>query len=361
MTGIDYIVNNQGSGSVAERLLANNGDCKALRRYIGKDGRCRQDFFIGNDEKTGKPVYQSRVIANATATLRKEEWVSLDKAIVRAARPQLKIWQDLEAEGLGTTVPEGMGKTVLQYQSMSDAGNAQLDMDGVAEGERDRVTFDLRGLPLPIAHADFSFTLREIMQSRNFGMPIDTTMAEQSTHKVVELVEKLTLGTLSSYSYAGYTVYGFRNYPYRITKTFTLPTTPGWTPDVLINELLDALQALNDLFLGGPFALYVSPGWSKYLDADYSAAFNGGTLRTRIGMVTDIKYLRKLDYLPNYEMVIVQMNSNTVRAVTGMQVVPLQWETNGGLKINFKIMCIKVPMLRANQQLNTGIVHCVAA
>jgi hypothetical protein len=39
----------------------------------------------------------------------------------------------------------------------------------------------------------------------------------------------------------------------------------------------------------------------------------------------------------------------------------VQWEEQGGLLLNFKIMAIMVPQLRADHNGNTGIVHGTSA
>jgi len=40
-----------------------------------------------------------------------------------------------------------------------------------------------------------------------------------------------------------------------------------------------------------------------------------------------------------------------------MDMTTVQWDTQGGLQQNFKVMSIMVPQTRADQNGNTGIVH----
>lgn len=357
---IDVIHNGQAHGSVADALLANNMDHNALRPYIcPKTGRSIVALFNGFDAE-GKPKFR-KTISNAPATLMKEQWLMMDEAVVRAARPLLRVWGDISSAGLTMTVPNGMAYTVIQHQSMTDAGNAQLSMDGLAKAQRDRTTFDLVNLPLPIVHSDFSFSLRELMVSRNSRMPLDTTMVEQSTRKCVELIEKLTLGTLSSYSYGGGTVYGLTNFPSRITKTITLPTNPAWTPETLVNEVLDGIQSLQDIFFNGPYMVWASPGWTKYLDADYAQTYGGKTLRQRLRDIEDIVMWNKADFLSGFKILIVQRSPDVVQAVTGLRLQTMQWDSEGGMQKNFKVMGIMVPRLKKNSDGNTGICDMTAA
>lgn len=354
MVGVDFVYNGQGFGGVADRLLATNFQLGALRPWTGPDGR---SYMTLNHQ--GKDV--TVLVGNAPSTLMYDQWKFFDNEVIRVARPLLRAWGDISGAGLTFTVPNGLAHPVMQQQTMTDWGNATISMDGLRQARRDRGLFDLRNFPLPIIHADFSFSLRELMVSRNGNMPLDTTSIEQNTRKIVEQVEQLTLGTAASYSYGGGTVYGLTNTPYRVTKTFTLPTAVGWEPAVTYDEILDAIQSLQDIYFNGPYGVFVSPGWTKYMNTDYSAAYPGATLASKLAQIGDIRFVRKVDYLSNFQIIIFQLTPDVIRAVTGMPMTTMQWESQGGMMVNFKIMCIMVPQVRANANDQTGIVHATAA
>ncbi len=65
-----------------------------------------------------------------------------------------------------------------------------------------------------------------------------------------------------------------------------------------------------------------------------------------------------------FDFIMVQMTSDVVRMVIGLDITTLQWETLGGLKVNFKVMAILVPQLRSTvvniANHLTGIVHGAA-
>lgn len=355
---MDYILNGQGFGQVADRLIAANMDTNVLRPWLDKYGRSCVDVFDGYDSN-GKPKVKT-MITNAPATLTKEAWQLLDETIIKVARQQLRVWGDVVGLGLTFNVPNGMGTTVLQHQTMTDSGEAAISMDGLRETNRDRVTYDLKNIPLPIIHSDFSFGLREILVSRSGG-GIDTTQAEQAARKCWEQVEKLIIGTASSYTYGGGTIYGMTNLPQRLTSTMTLPTDPSWSPQLFIEEFNGMIQDLEDLNFHGPYGVWYSNGWSQYMNGDYSATYKGGTLRNRAAETDNVQFWRKADYLPNFQIVISQLTSDVIQAVTGMEFRTLQWDTHGGLQKNFKIMGIKVPRLRYTSDNVTGLLHAVAA
>lgn len=349
---MDYILNGQASGSVASRLLSNNFDIGVLRPHIGKDG----GHYITIMQE-GQP--KALRVSNANATLRRDEWKVIDDAVSIAARQRMRLISDLRGAGLTYNIPNGMGKTVLESARMGDITPATISMDPARKSEADRPEFDIINLPLPIIHKDFMFTARQIAVSRNQGSPLDTTTAELASRRVMEEAEKLSLGTSGTYSYGGGTVYGLINFPGRLTLTLSDPTDSGWIPNDTVKDLMAMRQKSQDKLNFGPWVLYTSPGWDLYMDQDYSTAKGDNTLRDRIRSLNGISDIRTLDFLPGLQLVLVQLTSDNIRLVTGMDVTTLQWETNGGMEVNFKVMAMIVPQVRADIDGNTGIVHGV--
>lgn len=351
----DYIINGQAHGDIASRLLACNFDTGVLRPWLGRDGRS----YVTVTNAEGKP--ENRLLTNSVATLRKDDWIMLDEAIIRAAQPRLRTFGDLRAAGLQFVIPNGMAKTVLEYQTQSDITDADISMDGLRKSEADRPQYELAGLPLPIIHKDFSFPARQIMTSRNSNTPLDTTMAELAARKVAEQIERMTLGVGNTFSYAGHSIYGYTNFPQRLTTELTDPTGQGWKPADTVRDVLEMRKESQDAHYYGPWVLYCGTEWDLHLDDDYSDAKGDNTLRQRIMQISGIQDVRTADYLPGYDMVLVQQSSDVARAVVGMEIRTLQWESHGGLQQNFKVMAIMVPQVRADYNGNTGIVHATVA
>jgi uncharacterized linocin/CFP29 family protein len=342
------------TGNVGQALLANNMDVNVLRPWVGQDGRPRiAQAFIDNE---GKLQHKAVIVDNAPATLRRDEWIQIDEAVVRSVRERLRLVADIRGAGLEYRV-NGMSKTVLETSTMTRAGRATLSMDPARIGEGDRPEFESAFLPLPICHYDFYFNLREIAVSRNGGSPLDTIMVEEAGISVAEELEQLTVGTLPTYSYAGGTIYGLINFPGRATVSLTDPTDTGWTAATLLNEVLEMRQASTDRKRYGPWVLYVSPDWNLYLDADYSANKGENTVRQRILAVDGISSIRQLDYLTGLQFVLVQMTAQNIRMVIGLDLTTIQWDTIGGMRQNFKVMALMVPQLRTDGDGNSGIVH----
>lgn len=350
---LDFILNGQANGSVAQTLMAHGCSLDALRPWLGDDGR---SYMTVVSNENGKMVAKTVPTMNA-ATLRKDEWKEMDDAIIRVARPRMRLFGDLRAAGLTYNIPNAMGKMILENETQGDIGDADVSMDGLRRTPNERPTYELQGLPLPIIHKDFSFPLRQILASRNGSTPLDTTNAEQCGIKVAEAVEKLTSGELVTRPYGGYYIYGYTTFPNRITKALTDPAGMGWTPATLVQETL-AMKALSvAAYHRGPWKVYAASAWDEYLDDDYSASKGDLTLRERLKKIEGITDVVTADFMSDLDFVMVQQSSNVARAVVGADIQTVQWESHGGMQLNYKVMCILVPQIRADQNGNTGIVH----
>lgn len=351
---MDFILNGAATGPVASKLVASNMDVGVLRPYIDTDGKACITTNAGGEPKV-------QVVSNAEATLRKNEWQELDTAVRMTAKKRLRGFDDLRSAGLLYNVGGGMAKTVLESQRMSDMTPAKTSMDALQQGESDRVEFDLVGIPLPVTFKEFVIPARQVLASRNSGSPLDTLQAEEATRKVADAIEDRTFGNDTAYQYGGYTAYGYRTFPSRLTASLTLPTDVGWTPSLLVTEILAMRQQLINNKHYGPYALYFSSEWAKYLDEDYSEAKGDNTLRQRIAAINNISSVRDADYLSNNEVIMVEQNTDTVRAVIGLDFTTVQWESRGGLALHFLIMAIMMVQLRSDMFGNTGICHGTAS
>lgn len=322
-------------------------DRKTGRSFVTLKVRDRDGQFVFNTHT--KRTAEINVEVQNEATLFRDEWKTIDTALQRLIRQPLTAWDDLRRANT-YRIPNGMGTTVLQWQSITDAGTADISMDALRRSQRDRPHTDIAYLPLPIIHGDFSFTLREIEVSRSGGAPLDSFMGEQVMRKCLEKAEGLTAGTEPSYTYGGGTIYGYLNHPLRTTVTLTDPASAGWTPDDTLNDVIAMRQLMFLNYFNGPFTLYVSPNWQKYLDLDYSQAKGTNSLRERIlSGVAGIGRIQTLWSLTGNQMILTQLsNAGNSRAIVGMNPRTVEWEVEGGLELHYKIMMIWIPHFRAS-------------
>jgi len=401
----DFILNGKGHGPVGEMVADVRYDTGLMRPFFdAKGNNCvlvntgRQETKRNNNGELivnaggipkRFPIFEKRLVpdlimnhgmsklVNNATVLTKEQWITLSTIVRLAFRERLRAWSDLmSASSFGGF--DGMSTMVLEYQTMSDPGEAVVDFDGMTEGRSDQPLFKLEGLPMPITHSDFWFPERLLAISRKNGTPLNTRMAEAAGRRVAESVEKTLIGMITgptlgnaasgtaglAYGRAG-SVYGYTNHPARITKTdLTAPTAGGWTAQTTVGDVLAILDLLRAKKFYGPFMVYHSTDWDTYLDDDYSTAADAGskTLRNRIREIDEIKDVRRLDFLTNtFTLLVVSMTSEVVQAVNGMDINTVQWPSMGGMRTNFKVMAIQVPLITPDYDDNCGICHATTA
>ncbi len=380
----DFVLNGRGQpeGELGEFMSHPKFDVGCMRPFVDRKGRkcvsVKTGRMIYNEEQKrdipeqrtitiqdafhhGYPVNIDPV-ANATL-LRKDEYLMFDTVLIKAARQRLRAWSDLAASNTFSGF-DGMGVQVLQWETQSDVGEAVVDMDAISVGRGDRPQHQLESLPLPITHVDFHFSQREIASGRRLGTPIDTTTAEQAGRRIAETIEQTLIGTVTGITADvtptggnASTVYGYTNHPDRVTKTdITVPD--GTNAAVTLGEVLEMIETMANQRFYGPFMVYHSTDWDKFMDDDYVAAAPQNTLRERLRKIEAVTDVRRLDFLDStFTLLLVQMTSDVARAVIGMDFTTVQWPTKGGLQQNFKVMTIQVPQLRSDFNGRSGIMH----
>jgi uncharacterized linocin/CFP29 family protein len=347
--------------SFLQDVLSPGFDPGLKRPFVHTDGRTYYSVRDprGSLDTNGKPKMITRLASNVTGALLRDEWIQIDRAVQMAAQPRLRAWADLR--GANTfTIPSGWGKTVLESARAGDITGAEINMDGIAVADQDRIHQDLVGVPLPIIHKDFDLSARQLDVSRQGSLPLDTTLGELAARKVAEEVEKLTIGVDSlSYTFGGYTLYGYRTFPDRLAASVADPTAPGWTPAQFITDVINMRKASQDAGYYGPWRMYLGSDWDVFLDADYSTAKGDNTLRQRVLALDGISSIGTLDFIPSgsYDVLLVQQTPDVARAVVGMELVTMQYAEMGGMRVRMKVMAIMVPQLRSDFYGGTGLVH----
>lgn len=326
MDGLESIVMNSGQaptsfGSVAQRLLASNFNISALRT---------------ND------------------VLRKEDWLLYDRTIVDVARAALVGYKDLFAQGLSFPLPNALGTTVVQWEQQSDLTGAELSMSGLAAGEKDNLEFSLNNIPIPIAFKEFAISARMLAARNRTGISLDTTTAAVATRRVADLLESI-LFKGASITAGGGTIYGYTNFPSRNTGS----VTADWSSTTGDNILLDVtrmISTLNGDNMYGPYMIYVPIAVYVNMLKDLKANSDKSVVQ-RVLEVPGILGVRATNQLTGTNILMVQMTSDVVDVIDGIQPTPVMWETQGGMMFNFKVIAILIPRLKSDFNGNCGIAH----
>ena len=341
----DYILNGQGFGPVGSEFAGRDiaFDPGRLRPYL--------------DDKTGIPC----VTINTGRRVR--------DGLLEVSRKQQKLVNDLRA--VGTVSVDGMKKLTYEYEVASDYLEAIVDMDGMTQGRNDHPLLARSSTPLPIIHVDITRSARHLGVWSNGSPTLTELDIKTSGIKIGEMREKLAIGmvtgptfgtvstgpypqrtTTGSSSSIASTGYGVITHPARYTKiNMTAPT--GSNPDVTYGEVLGLLQTLLEANFRGPFKMYHSLDWERYMNGNY--AWTSGTdwavsptmsLRQKIESIPDIVSVERLEFLTNtFTLLLVPQDSRYVGMIDGMGLTTVQWPGKGGQQQNWKSMVIEAPFL----------------
>jgi uncharacterized linocin/CFP29 family protein len=288
-------------------------------------------------------------------TLRKDEWIEFDEALVRAAVIRLRGVADLRALGLTRPARGGLGKTVFQWEKVTDMEPAQVSMDGMARTENDRQEFELSSLPLPIIHKDFFLNLRTLLASRERGETLDTTQIETAGRLIAERLELMLFQ--GGPTFAGLPIYGYTTHPNRNQQPFI--TNGAWdqaakTGENILADVLAAIGKLEADRMYGPYGLYVPSGFSLHLEEDFKAN-SDKTIRQRLLEVDRLQFINVADQCPANKCVLVQLTPDVITLVDGEPLQTIQWDIQGGFQINFKGFMMSVPLIRVDSEERCGV------
>jgi len=339
-------VNSDGStqsvGDVASRLLQANMDIGALRT---------------ND------------------VLRRDEWKDFDDVLIEISQKELRGVADLVAAGNVYSLRNPLGRTRIEWERINDMLPAEVSMSGVTtdNARQERVTFDNQSLPVPIIYKDFNMNVRFLAATRERGEPVDTTQMRLATRIVNEGLEKM-LFKGARVEGEGSVVYGYTNYPGRRTMTIAKPwTSKGVTGSEILEDII---KFINDLQIGGlsgegaethqnnmpgPYIMYMPQEWYMALMEDFKANSDKSIL-SRLREIPTISDYRPIRLLDNQnELVLVQMTSDVVDWVDGLQPTVTQWDSPSGMVSHFKVMSIGVPRMKSTKYGQCGILHVTVA
>lgn len=285
--------------------------------------------------------------------LRKEEWEELDMAVVDVARGMLNAVMDLRNQGLVHPLG-GLGTLISQYEQQSDMGDADIDMDGVTRGNEDTVDWTPVDVPVPIIHKDFRVSIRRLDASRRLGDGLDVTGAAVAARKVSEGLENLVFNG-NTRKVGGAQIYGYTSHPDRNTGSLTAAWTAASGTDIIGDVLAMIGKAVAANYFG-PYMLYVPQTYWSALLEDYKA----NTERTYLERIRAIDGI--IDVKPSYKLatnnvVLVQMTRDVVDLATALDITTVEWDVQGGMLTNFKVMAALAPRVKSDDNNASGVVH----
>jgi hypothetical protein len=111
----------------------------------------------------------------------------------------------------------------------------------------------------------------------------------------------------------------------------------------------------------GPYVVYTTTGYDRYLKDDYFRA--GGTtallsVRERLMKEAEITDIRRVDmFTSGYQFVMVDMSGQTCEAAIAQDITTVQWPDLGGALSRWRVFMAAAPVIYHNYAGNTGIIH----
>jgi uncharacterized linocin/CFP29 family protein len=321
-------------------------------------------FFRGTSGKWAteqliKALKEGRTLSTSELrtcdTLRKDEWIQLDNALIEEATIRLQGVADLISAGNVVRLANGFGTTVYQWETMGDMDPAIVSMDGITRSENDRLEFSLASLPLPFTHKDFNINLRTLEASRKRGEGLDVRQARIAARVVAEKTEEMLF--IGSKTFSGLPIYGYTTHPARNTTSFGAGGSWGGTKtgEQILADIMSMFAIMDADRMYGPYWIYISSSMDTYLNNDFKTA-SDKTIRQRLLETSRIENIRFSDKMPPNTVVMVQATPDVVQLVEGEPLQTIQWDVEGGFQINFKAFQILVPCIRADRAGRSGIV-----
>ena len=333
-----------------------------LRPFIGRDGRAYvSEPHVGRDgkiEMKAVPITAPGMQARNAASLRRDEWKEFDDVLQNIFQRPMTGVQDLINAGL-TKDFDGYASTVMQYENISDINGASMDMDPDTQGKNDGVQYDTGYLPLPIIHKEFSIGDRQLAMSRKLGQPLDTTNLEAIGRKINEYREEMLFNGVSSFTYGGGIIYGYLDFPDAATASFsTTSTSGGWSNSTGAQIVVDVQAMIASMLSNrayGPWMIYCPETYESALSSDFKAASDKTVRQRLLELNPGIMGIKTSPFITTDEVVMVEMNTRTVRLVRGMPATTVQWQVRPLGRHNYKVLMIEVPQLRTDQEDRAGI------
>lgn len=313
------------------------------------------------NQKTGQVILNSSkpgIVHNSL--LRKDEWKELDAQVLRATMQELRVVDDIKAAGL--TKPLSLGTLYSQWNVSSRMGTPTVNMTGQTVGERDRIEFSADGVPVPVFSLEFQIGMRQLIAARKMGEPLDFTHVYEATRSMAEGLENMAMQGVPSLTFNNSTIYGILNHPKRATDTATNYGGGAWsTIDNIVPTVAGMISAANANHHYGPFALYLSQ--AQYNEAAlswYSATADRPIDRLQQMGIGAIRQL-PAETLADGNVALVQMDPTVLDWGEAMPIQALEWRSQDGMAVNFKLMTVATIRIKANSNDTVGIYHATGA
>jgi hypothetical protein len=181
-------------------------------------------------------------------------------------------------------------------------------------------------------------------------------MAEMSARKISEMIEQIFFKGYNSFTFGGGTIRGLEDFPNVNSGSLNGAWDgSGTTGASILNDIISMKQALIAAKHYGPYGTWIPTEYETKLDEDYSSAKGENTIRERLEKIKSIDFIQVADQMSSAKVIMCQLTADVIRMVVGLNITTVEWESEGGMRKNFKVMAIMLPQPRKTQENDCGI------
>lgn len=297
----------------------------------------------------------------ANGTLREDEWKQIDDRLLEVAQHSLRAVQDLRDRGL--TQSTDLGTLIHEFERTDEFEEAELDMGAETRGADEHSTFDLKGVPLPIAHKSFHIGFRQLRASRNRGTSLDTMNLAKATRSVSERLETLLFNGWAGGA-QGFDIPGLRG-DNREDNVNDL-TGSDWTDssgtdaDDIRDDLIDGIELLENNNYGpegtGYLCWIARENYQQLRRRDTGTDQERGLLERLEEEFEFVDFVRA-DHLDAGEYIMLKPVEDVVELVVASDITNVEWSSHADMTTHMKVMGSITPVVKSDKNGQSGIVN----
>jgi hypothetical protein len=339
---------------MSEQLTVNTGRSD-IEEFILNSWR-PEEFKNGQPYYDGHPCPLSSADLRTNAFLQREEWESLDAAIVARAKQRLNIYGDLISMGLRSqgSVAEWYSK----WRVASEVTAAAVTMDFETDPEGDRPDHKIYGVPVPIISKAFSIGRRELASARASGTPLDTSAAEECATSVAEMVEQIIVDGNTSIVVQGDSIPGLRTVTGRYNPAAAGDF--GTLSNIEPTFVEDVLPTMHTRRYHGPWNFYMHPTQYGEMQQRYTDGSGARALQELLAL-PEINAIKPNDLMTAGEFIGLQMTRDVIDYREALSLETRRWEHPSGSRLFYVVLLMGTPRLKINYATQTGVAHVTGA
>ena len=318
-------------------------------------------FQMDKDER--KQWAYNAMSANQS-TLERDEYETLSDRIIQTYKRALVGLEDLQNQGLVRNV--SLATQVDLWQQLSEVTEADITMDGEAQGDNDQVEYTTEGVPIPIVHKDYRIPERQLQTSRQMNNDLRTDNAAEMARAVTEKAEEMLFKgwdpAVDTARGDSWQVYGYTDSAVAASVSGSDFGTAGNIRDVFTATIDTLMDDNNQQPAGDGFLTYISQTqYRQYRNAIDPDGDGNLTVRERIEDEFDAE-LDMVKSVPDYilddgEMVMVNPSPDVVELALAEDMQTIEWSSGSGMTNFYKLLWAGAPEIKTDSKGNKGVAH----